>query len=258
MKKTFLNKEIQSSPVSKVLKSCLVDILQNDFFAKLKNTKLSLEGYQLFVKEKYSAVGYFIQLLEQAERLSENVSHDLAEVFRNNRLDELGYFAGKIKHEYRHETWRLRSLQLFGITKKDLKGFQISTSRKHEDIMVGLSRSKDTFEVVGALLFLELFVVYEMKNLIGLFERDLPKLFPKDGYSYDQFPFNQQEYWYGHALHDTWHYRAIEEAVLVNLGSGEEKKKNLKSLERGIKKVCLAKKNLYSKKLLAAMIKADK
>ncbi|MBP9821276.1 MAG: hypothetical protein KBC98_00090 [Candidatus Pacebacteria bacterium] len=258
MKTTFSNKEIQPSPISKVLKSCLDDVLHNDFFSEIKNQKISLKGYQLFVKEKYSAVGYFIQLLEQAERLSENVSHDLAEVFRNNRLDELGYFAGKIKHEYRHETWRLRSLELFGITKKDLKGLQITTSRKHEDIMVGLSKSKDIFEVIGALLFLELFVVYEMKNLIAAFERDLSKLFPKSGYSYDRFPFNQQEYWYGHALHDTWHYRAIEEAVLANLGTGKEKKKSLQSLERGIKKVCLAKKNLYSKKLLVAMIKAEK
>lgn len=245
----FLHNEIQESSFSTELKSALLSVLDNDFFTKLKSTKISLEGYRFFVKEKYSSVGYFIPLLENAEHLSENISHDLAEVFRSNRLDELGFFAGKINHEYMHETWRLRSLEKFGISKEDLAGLNLESSKKHESIMLELSKSTNEMEVSGALMFLELFVVYEMKNLISAFERDLPEFFPKDGYSYDRFPFNAQEYWYGHALHDTWHFRSIEEAVLTFLNNTDQKPENLSSLINGMRKVAEAKNLLYSNEL---------
>jgi hypothetical protein len=245
----FINNEIQDSIFSTKLKSSLVDVINNEFFSSLRTESISLEGYRFFVKEKYSAVGYFIGLLENAEHLSENISHDLAEVIRSNRLDEIGYFAGIINHEYKHETWRLRSLETFGVYKEDLIGLQLESSKKHEEIMVSLSKSQDVFEVIGGLLFLELFVVYEMKNLISAFERDLPQLFPKNGYFYDQMPFNTQEYWYGHALHDTWHYRAIEEAVLALLKDQKSSDESIVSLLRGIEKVASAKNSLYSKDL---------
>jgi hypothetical protein len=249
MKPEFINNEIQESVFSDKLKSSLLMVINNEFFSGLRSSHVSLEGYKVLVKEKYSAVGYFISLLENAEHLSESVSHDLAEVFRSNRLDEIGYFAGKINHEYKHETWRLRSLETFGVYKDDLTGLQLETSKKHEEIMSSLSKSQDVFEVVGGLLFLELFVVYEMKNLINAFERDIPDLFPKDGYSYDRMPFNTQEYWYGHALHDTWHYRAIEEAVLAFLGDHGSSEQATQSLLKGIEEVATAKNFLYSKEL---------
>jgi hypothetical protein len=249
MKPEFINNEIQESVFSDKLKSSLLDVINNEFFSGLRNGEVSLEGYKFLVKEKYSSVGYFIPLLENAEHLAENVSHDLAEVFRSNRLDEIGYFAGNINHEYKHETWRLRSLETFGVYKDDLTGLQLESSKKHEEIMVGLSKSQDVFEVIGGLLFLELFVVYEMKNLINAFERDLPDLFSKDGYSYDRMPFNTQEYWYGHALHDTWHYRAIEEAVLALLGDHGPSEQGTQSLLKGIEEVARAKNFLYSKDL---------
>jgi hypothetical protein len=126
-------------------------------------------------------------------------------------------------------------------------------AEKHSNIAVSLTKSSDVFEVVGALLFTELFVVYEMKSMIKAFERDLPELFPENGYSYDRFPFNPQEYWYGHAIHDTWHYRSIEEAVIANLGEGETKKMNLESLIQGIRKITEAKKSLFSKELFEMM-----
>ncbi len=245
----FANNEIQESFFSDKLRSSLLGVLNNDFFAGLRNEKISFEGYKFLVKEKYSAVGYFIALLENAEHLSEEISHELVEVFRSNRLDEIGYFAGTINHEYKHETWRLRSLAAFGVYKDDLKGLQLETSRKHEEIMVKLYQSKDAFEVIGALTFLELFVVYEMKNLIAAFERDLPELFPKDGYSYDRMPFNAQEYWHGHALHDTWHYRAIEEAVIAAVNKSGYSENAKKSFFKGIELVADAKNNLYSKEL---------
>lgn len=241
--------EIQESIFGNELKSALINVLNNEFFSRLRNEQITVKGYKFFIKEKYAAVAYFISLLENAEHLSENISHELAEVFRSNRLDELGFFAGKINHEYKHETWRLRSLEHFGVLKKDLNGLQLESSKKHEALMVELSKSTDTFEVIGGLLFLELFVVYEMKNLINAFERDLPDLFPKNNYSYDQFPFNPQEYWYGHAIHDTWHFRAIEEATLLILADQDQSGSNLKSLFKGISKVAEAKNSLYSNEL---------
>lgn len=246
--------EIQESVLCNNLKEGLLEVFNNNFFTKLKTNNISLDGYKILIKEKYSSIGYFIPLLENAEHLSENISHDLAEVFRSNRLDELGYFAGNINHEYKHETWRLRSLEMFDIYKKDLIGFQVETSKKHEEIMVELSKSSNVFEVVGALLFLELFVVFEMKSLIFAFERDLPELFPQNGYSYDRFPFNPQEYWYGHALHDTWHFRAIEESILDYFKNQGETNENINSIFAGFKKVVDAKNYLYSTELIEKMI----
>jgi pyrroloquinoline quinone (PQQ) biosynthesis protein C len=252
-KEELANNEIQKSVFSEKLRAALLGVLNNPFFTGLANGPVSKEGYRFFVKEKYSAVGYFINLLENAEHVSEDISHNLAEVFRSNRLDELGYFAGVINHEYKHETWRLRSLEAFGVFKDDLKGLQLEGSKKHEVIMVELSKSKNVFEVIGGMLFLELFVVYEMKNLIAAFERDLPELFPRGGYSYDRMPFNTQEYWYGHALHDTWHYRAIEEAVIAALGNQNQSDEALNSLMKGIDEVATAKNALYSKELIEKM-----
>lgn len=249
----FLHNEIQESIFSNTLKSHLTKVLHNDFFTRLKSEPISLNGYRFLVKEKYSAVAYFVSFLENAEHLSENISHDLAEVFRSNRLDELGFFAGKINHEYKHETWRLRTLESFGIYKDDLTGLTLESSKKHEKVLVELSKSKDALKLIGGLLFLELFVVYEMKNLIKAFERDLPNLFPKDGYSYDRFPFNTQEYWYGHALHDTWHFRSIEEAIITCIGNQDQVESNLKSLFKGIEKVAEAKNYLYSNELFEKM-----
>lgn len=255
-KNNFLNGEIQESVFSDFLKLNLMKVLKNDFFTTLKDKKISLSGYQFFVKEKYSSIGYFIKLLENAENLSKNVSENLVEVFKSNRLDELGYFAGEFNEEYKHETWRQRTLASFEITDEDIKeGLRLESSKKHEEIMIGLSNSQNAFEVIGALLFLELFVVYEMKSLISAFERDLPNLFPQNEYSYDKFPFNTQEYWYGHSLHDTWHFRAIEEALMSCLKNKDTSDSILKSLFDGIEKVAKAKNYLYSKELITAMLK---
>ena len=255
MKKLSLeNNEIQESVFSNILKSNLLETINNPFFTRLESEPITPEGYKVFAIEKYSSIAYFISLLENAENLTDLLSHDLAEVFRSNKLDEIGYFAGEIKHEYKHETWRLRSLESLGIFKEDLAGTSsLETARKHGEIMVEISKSKDVYEVIGSLLFLEIFVVYEMKNLIRAFERDLPNLFPKDGYSYDQMPFNTHEYWYGHALHDTWHYRSIEEAVLSMIELSGASEESLKSLHKGISKTAEAKNLLYSEELFNQM-----
>ncbi len=250
------NNEIQESVFSEVLKINLIKTMENSFFCRLEKESISLKGYRFFVIEKYSSIAYFVSLLENAERMTEALSHDLAEVFRANKLDEIGYFAGEIKNEYKHETWRLRSLESFGVFEEDLKGTPLLDSTvQHGEIMTGISQSKDSYELIGSLLFLEIFVVYEMKNLIKAFERDLPDLFSKDSYSYDRMPFNTQEYWYGHALHDTWHYRSIEEAVLSLIESSGATEENLKSLFKGIQKTAEAKNLLYSEKLFNEMKK---
>lgn len=247
------NDEIQESPFSDHLRSSLESVINNAFFTRLSNEKISIEGYRFFIKEKYSAVGSFVNLLENAERLSKSVSQDLSDEFKANRLDEIGYFAGEINPNYNHEEWLMRSLKTFGVDKKDLKGLQLDSSKKHEEITIKLSQSQNTFKVIGALLFLELFVVYEMKRSIEAFERDLPTIFPKNTYSYDKFPFNTQEYWYGHALHDTWHFRSIEEPLISFFKKHSKTESELESLLDGISEVAKAENSFYSELLFEKM-----
>jgi hypothetical protein len=249
------NNEIQDSVFSGQLKEALLSVLNNNFFSRLEDQSVSFEGYRFFVKEKYSSISYFLDFLERAEHLVEPLSHDLAKVFRDNRLDEIGCFAGEVRNEYAHETWRLRSLKKFNIVKNDLQDDPLfKTTKEHNRLMVELSKSEDVYEMIGGLLFLEIFVVYEMKNFIHAFERDVPEIFPKGEYSYDRMPFNTHEYWYGHALHDTWHYRSIEEVVLQLLEKEDISEEKLSSLVRGIEKVAQAKNTLYSPELIEAML----
>ena len=248
--------EIQKSEFAQTLRSNLRYVLRNDFFRRLERDALGAEGYRLFVREKYSAVGYFGAFLENAERRLRPISPELAEAVKCNRLDEAGYFAGEFRPAYRHETWRLRSLKRFGVTRAMLAGPRLEGSRCHETRMRSLAVSEDAFELAGALLFLELFVVYEMKALIAAFERDLPQEFPQRGYSYDRFPFNRHEYWYGHALHDTWHFRALEEP-LISLLAGEGSGRRLAALCAGIDRATRAKADFYGTQLFDAMASAD-
>ena len=248
-KKELRERELQDTVFSEALRSALNEILGNTFFKALEATPISKEGYQRLVKEKYSAVGYFIPLLENAEKLAEPVSPELAQVFRQNKHDETGYFASAYHEEYAHATWRARSLSTFGINGPIVDGSVLDSTRRHNDLMSSVAESPDAYQVFGALLFLELFVVYEMKHLIRGFERDMPELFPKDGYSYDKFPFNTHEYWYGHALHDTWHYRQIEEKLKSALMDVRPDDTRLTSLLAGIQKTKEAKEMLYSKEL---------
>jgi len=85
-----------------------------------------------------------------------------------------------------------------------------------------------------------------MKKLIAAFERDLPDLFPMDGYNYDNFPYNTQEYWYNHALHDVWHFMQIREALRTYLSKSADPESDCATIQRGIDTVFTAKMSLYS------------
>ena len=252
----LLGNEIHDSCFRSRLTVGLLSVLRNPFFTRLGQERLSIEGYKSFVREKYSSVAYFIRMLENAERLLRPVCPDLAESVRGNRDDKVGFFAGTVREAYRHEVWRVRSLELFGVSRSELSGLRLAGSKKHETIMRKLAASNDAFEAAGALLFLELFVVYEMKALLAAFERDLPEMFPPGGYSYDRFPNNAQEYWYGHALHDTWHFRSIEEPLVTVLGR-EPAQESLVPLLSGIERATDAKNSLYSLELFEAMAAAS-
>jgi hypothetical protein len=244
---------VRVSPFGGALTASLDAVLGNTFFTRLAAEPVAARGYRAFVREKYSTVAYFVGLLENAERLAAAALPEVAAAVRINRLDEIGYFSGRIRDEYRHEIWRLRSLGLLGVAPGDLTGLTLGSSRRHEEIMAGLARSDDLYEVVGALLFLELFVACEMKTLIAAFERDLPALFPADGYSYDRFPHNPHEYWYGHAIHDTWHFRSLEEPLADRLHGAAGDAPPLRALLAGIRKVEAAKQSFYSEALFALM-----
>lgn len=244
---------VRASPFGAALAAGLDAVLGNAFFTRLAAEPVAARGYRAFVREKYSTVAYFVGLLEHAERLAAPALPEVAAAVRINRLDEIGYFSGRIRDGYRHETWRLRSLGLLGVAPGDLTGLALDSSRRHEDIMAGLARSGDVYEVLGALLFLELFVAFEMKALIAAFERDLPALFPADGYSCDRFPHNPHEYWYGHAIHDTWHFRSLEEPLADRLHGAAGDAAPLRSLLAGIGKVEAAKQSFYGESLFALM-----
>jgi thiaminase len=233
------------------------EIMKNDFFTGLSNEKINFSGYQLFVKQKYGAVAYFLDFLKRGAELALPFSRELHEIFYQNYLDEIGFFAGKVRDEYSHENWRIRTLRSFGITKEDLNTVSLfNTTTEHEKIMTQLPTNKSFLELSGALLFLEIFVVHEMKQLISAFERDLPELFLKGGYDYEKFPLNEQEYWYNHALHDIWHFRQIKEGLQTYLEKEKLNEDKIKEIEDGIDNVFKAKSLLYSRELFDEMKKA--
>lgn len=230
-------------------------VLQGDFFTSLRSTPVSLKGYKLFVKQKYGAVSYFLDFLKRGVEVSKERSPKIAYIFQENVNDEIGCFAGDVRAEYAHESWRLRSLKEFGVEANDLKDTALLPNvMKHQEIIATLPKSNSFFELVGALLFYELFVVYEMKELINAFERDLPSIFPKDGYDYKNFPHNVQEYWYSHSTHDVWHFKQIREGLQSYLAANPLSPDDLKQVEAGIEKVYEAKKELYNQAFFQAIV----
>jgi pyrroloquinoline quinone (PQQ) biosynthesis protein C len=229
-------------------------IAGEEFFSDIEKTPMTPAGWRLFVQQKYGSVSYFVDFLKRGKELSSVRAPDIATIFEENLKDEVGNFAGKIRPEYAHEEWRLRSLKHFSLTKEDLSSVELLPEVKEaQEINRTLVQSESFFEVVGALLFWEPFVVKEMQMLILAFERDLPDVFPKNGYDYTKFPLNEQEYWYSHAFHDVWHFKQIREGLQSYFESHDLDDEEIFLVEQGMKKVANAKRLLYSPALLAAM-----
>lgn len=229
-------------------------VMNSEFFSKLNTTPIALAGWQFFVQQKYGSVSSFLAFLKRGAELSLPHSQAIAQVFEDNYRDEIGYFAGKIRNEYAHEEWRLRSLSHFGVEKKNLAEVKLIPELvRYQEIVASLVKSGSFYEIVGALLFWEPFVVREMKALIKALERDLPNLFPKEGYDHSNFPHNAQEYWYSHAEHDVWHFKQIREALQSYLNEHEITEKELAEIQRGMDKVREAKALFYSKALFDRM-----
>lgn len=229
-------------------------IMGGEFFSALKTTRISPEGWRLFVMEKYASAAPFLDFLQHGARLWLPHSHVIAQIFEDNYKDEVGYFAGTVREEYAHETWRLRSLKEFGIEKKHLAEHKPAAEVvRYGEIVKSLTETKSHFETVGAILFWEPFVTREMKALIEALERDLPDVFPDGGYDHTNFPHNPQEYWYSHAEHDVWHFKQIREGLQSYLNEHELSEQEFAEIRRGMDKVHEAKNALYSKALLERM-----
>lgn len=226
------------------------EVLSGSFFTYAKNRNLEKESWIKFIKQKYAGVAYFIPLILHATKLAGEANPLLAKVFFENYCDEVGIFAGEYRPEYAHSFWREQSLRQLG-SKFNKNAKTINCVQKHNNIMLTLAKNPNPMIVVGGLMFLEHWVVFEMRQLIEFFERDTPEDFVKGVYDADKFPKNKHEYWYAHATHDVWHYQQIREALrtyLKNIKSSE-KTKVLKAVQTGINTVIRAKKKLYSKGL---------
>ncbi len=230
-------------------------IFSNSFFTTLDKVEISENEWKRFFIQKYGSVGYFLEFLLNGSRLSEVQSKDLSEIFLQNYNDEVGFIQGKFEENFRHEVWRLRSLNEFGITSDQLKNAKlISSTQLHSDILATLPRGNDFLEYCGALLFLEIFVAREMRCLIKAFERTMPGHFPSGGYEGVNTPNNTHEYWYNHAEHDPYHFKAIKEGLEKFISDHEEKRLEIYSrLTRGIEKCFVAKMHLYDDALMQHM-----
>ena len=244
--------------ILEVVKNNLVVIFSNTFFIQLKTADLTAEQWKVFFVQKYGSVGYFIDFLKNGSELARPHSSILSEVFLQNYNDEMGIISGKPRNEYMHETWRLTSLKEFGLSSKDLHEVALLPSTQmHSDIVATLPKGNDFLEYCGALLFLEIFVVREMTELIKAFERTMPDQFPKDGYKAENSPNNVHEYWYNHKDHDVDHFKEIKVGLETYF---EEHKGNQEEIEariiRGIEKVFIAKMHLYDTAMMTEMLKA--
>lgn len=228
------------------------EVLIGSFFKCIENNKLKKESYLKFIYQKYAGVSYFIPLILNAIKVTGGHSPLLAKVFFENYCDETGIFAGEYRKEYAHSLWREQSINLLKKNARSIKKEKaIMSTEQHNKIMYSLVRSDSPMVVVGGVMFLEHFVVYEMRKLIEFFERDMPKDFIKGQHDPDKFPKNNHEYWYSHATHDVWHYQQIREGLrsyLKTLNS-KERAEAQKEIIKGIDIVIKAKKILYSKEL---------
>lgn len=243
--------------VLEILKDNLMVIFSNEFFTKLKTADITSEQWKIFFVQKYGSVGYFIDFLKNGAELCKPYSSTLSDIFLQNYNDEMGIIGGYQRIEYMHETWRLMSLKEFGISSGNLQSVKLLPSTQlHSDIVVASPKSNDFLEFCGSLLFLEIFVVREMTELIKAFERTIPHHFPKDGYKAENSPNNVHEYWYNHKDHDVDHFKQIKVGLETYIGAhkGNQEEIELRVIN-GIQRMFEAKKHLYNEALLVAMLK---
>ncbi len=228
------------------------EVLMGSFFKCIKGNKLKKDSYLKFIYQKYAGVSYFIPLILNAIKVSGIHSVLLAKVFFENYCDEMGIFAGEYRKEYEHSFWREQSINLLKVNTKKVKREEaIKSTDRHNKIMSLLAQSNSSMVVVGGVMFLEHFVVYEMRKLIEFFERDMPKDFIQGQHDPDKFPKNNHEYWYSHATHDVWHYQQIREGLRSYLKTLNKKERVVaqKEILKGVNIVIKAKKVFYSKEL---------
>jgi len=251
-----MNKESLIPNIEKRIYAGVDEILNDDFFKAVSNTHVSKKGWAEFFVQKYNGTAFFVPLLLHASKICESVNPQLSKVFNENYCDEMGIFAGELRPEYAHSTWRKRSLDNLGIVMPE-KTEILPSGKKHGEMLFALCDEARPMVVVGALMFLEHWLVFEMRKLIELFERDMPEDFPKDSYDHDKFPLNKHEYWYSHAIHDVWHFQQIREALrsyINELKTEDELQKAYDELLEGIELTITARKALFSKELADKII----
>jgi pyrroloquinoline quinone (PQQ) biosynthesis protein C len=229
-------------------------LVHNEFFVRIQGEQLTEEQWKKLFIQKYGSVAFFVPFLERGILLCKPHAPLLTKVFSENLQDELGYVGGIVRNEYAHETWRLRSLLAIGVLPEELKAAKLlPTTEIHSEFLATLSNGDDFLEYCGALLFLEIWIAREMKELIKAFERTMPHQFPKGGYLVEKIPLNTHEYWYNHRDHDPEHFRLTKEA-LANYLSQNNSTENTSRVMKGIEKVYFAKQSLYSKDLIEHLL----
>lgn len=240
--------------LTRIIKEELCIIFVNQFFTSIKTEEISEKQWRIFFLQKYSSVGYFLDFLKNGSTLALPYSKFLSNVFLQNYNDETGFVNGMLLPEYSHETWRMRTLTEFGIQNSDLADVaQLDSTKRHGEIIVNICQEKDFLEYAGMLLFLEIFVVWEMRALIDAFERTMPNHFSQGGYDETLYPLNTHEYWYSHRTHDVEHFKQIKNGLIDYLSTSKNSQSEITRILRGINKCAAAKMHLYDNALLEHM-----
>ena len=242
--------------LTQIIKDELGIIFGNQFFTSIKTEEISEKQWRIFFLQKYGSVGYFLDFLKNGSTLALPYSKLLSKVFLQNYNDETGFVNGMLLPEYSHETWRMGALTEFGIQNSDLANVvQLNSTKRHGEMIVHICKEKDFLEYAGMLLFLEIFVVWEMRALIDVFERTMPNHFSKGGYDETLYPLNTHEYWYSHRTHDVEHFKQIKNGLLDYLNTSKTPASDTARILRGINKCAAAKMHLYDQELFAHMMK---
>lgn len=233
------------------------EVLANEVFKILARGRLRRAQWQVWGIQRHKAGDLFMALLETGCYSSEDQGlWVLAEVLADNLDDERGMVDGVVHKEEAHATWRTWFYESLGLSETDLK--------KTENRTVGLALCRaeteylinfgNTFEIAGALLFLELLIPMEFQLVrTGLYP-SFPNMYTEDNAD-DQSTRSRKRrarrYLDDHIEHDSRnHFPRLLDALAGAIRCDEDKLNAIK----GIREMASARGQFY--KNLAACLRS--
>lgn len=249
----------KKTPIENVLirevRLAVADVLHSTkVLESMKNNSVSIQNWQIFAQNRYTASHWFLSLLENGMWKSEDESYsELSKVFEENLCDEVGVGSdGTYNVLQEHETWRqdfYRVLQeQFKANGLTGEAELLTTTKNHTKIFEEIVARGSIWEMAGTLLFIERFIPQEFAYIQKGRDFAFTKSFvisDQDSSEVEIKKTRACHYIDDHIRHDVAHFKDALQGIVDSLEESENVESNVEMVQMGIHEAARAKKIFY-------------